>query len=154
MQTQAGIRNSQYAIDLRGHGESIYEGTDFSFNAIEQDILHFLNEHNIQRFIIVAHSMGSRIATYFCENHPDRVCGLLIEDMDMRCREPMIRDEQALLELSEFRRNFSNIDTLKEYLDEQNFFSQRKYSSCSKSRLESLKEVVIIIWVLALIRII
>ncbi len=136
---QAEIRNSRYAIDLRGHGESIYDGVDFSFKAMQQDILQFLNEHNIEKFIIVAHSMGSRIAAYFCANYPDRVCGLLIEDMDMRSREPMIMDDQSLLELSGFRRAFSSMEALKEYLDEQNFFPPEKVQKLFKEPSRILK---------------
>lgn len=75
-----------YAIDLPGFG--LTERVDknrVSFNPYSREgevqvIKIFLEKLNIKKVIILGHSMGGGIATYFTIKHPESVEKLIIED--------------------------------------------------------------------------
>jgi pimeloyl-ACP methyl ester carboxylesterase len=51
------------ALDLRGHGESpLGHPADFSPAALASDVLHAVRAAGIDRYVLVGHSMGGRIA--------------------------------------------------------------------------------------------
>jgi pimeloyl-ACP methyl ester carboxylesterase len=53
-----------------------------------EDVLHYLNERNIQRASIIGHSMGGKTALVFAHRYPDRVHKLVIADMAARAYAP------------------------------------------------------------------
>tara|TARA_R110002110_G_scaffold415797_1_gene656212 strand:+ start:34672 stop:35550 length:879 start_codon:yes stop_codon:yes gene_type:complete len=111
---ESGMKNEAYIIDLRGHGESIYNGVNFDLPAMAKDIAIFLNDNSLDKCIIVAHSMGSRVATYFCAEYPEYVSGLFIEDMDMKAKPEISFSENHTKRLSELKRLYR---TEKELID-------------------------------------
>lgn len=69
------------AMDMRGFGDSSNSpGGDYSVPTMSKDIDALLNHLGWKRAIIVAHSMGGRVATYFTANNPDRVAALVLID--------------------------------------------------------------------------
>nr|WP_294914561.1 alpha/beta fold hydrolase [uncultured Neokomagataea sp.] len=67
------------APDLRNHGESPHGPA--SYSAMAEDVLETLETHNINRFALVGHSMGGKVAMHLALKHPDRVSRLLVADM-------------------------------------------------------------------------
>lgn len=67
------------ALDQRGHGESVRPGV-YSFELLEQDFRDFVDLLGLDRFVLVAHSMGGGVGWIFSEKTPERLEVLVIED--------------------------------------------------------------------------
>jgi esterase len=69
------------ALDLRGHGDS---GRDpesrYDYDYHVADLEAVLGALGIDRFVLVGHSLGGRIAMRFAGAHPNRLAGLVIVD--------------------------------------------------------------------------
>lgn len=92
-----------YAIDLRGHGDSPLGSPEhYSLENVVQDVCEFVETQGLVKFILVAHSMGTRVATSFAAKKPECVAGYIIEDMEMVPREEEIIDAGELKRLMEF----------------------------------------------------
>lgn len=67
------------ALDQRGHGGSARTST-YSFELMSDDLLHFANAMNLERFALIGHSMGGTVSYLFSETFPSRIERLIIED--------------------------------------------------------------------------
>ncbi|GBR51193.1 esterase [Neokomagataea thailandica NBRC 106555] len=67
------------APDLRNHGDSPHGPV--SYAAMAQDVLETLDALNIQKFSIVGHSMGGKVAMQLALTSPERVQRLFVADM-------------------------------------------------------------------------
>lgn len=69
-----------YAPDLRGHGRSDWPG-DYSLELMCADAADFLDALAPGRVDLIGHSMGGAVALLLAERHPDRIAGLVLEDV-------------------------------------------------------------------------
>ena len=75
------------ALDLRGHGQSgwanpaAYKGADYT-----SDIAHLFDALDIDRAVIVAHSMSVYHAIRYAVSHPERVCRMVLIDIEAKGR--------------------------------------------------------------------
>lgn len=69
-----------HLIDQRNHGRSFHHN-DCSYPAMAEDLLRYMDHHNISSANILGHSMGGKTAMFFACNHPDRVKELIIADI-------------------------------------------------------------------------
>lgn len=68
-----------YALDLRGHGQSSRAPDQvYTHRSFADDIEAFMHALNIEKAVIVGHSMGGLIAHMFAVAHPDRVEALVL----------------------------------------------------------------------------
>lgn len=67
------------ALDQRGHGQSVRPGV-YSFEQLEADFREFVDALGLDRFVLVAHSMGSSVGWVFAEKTPARLNALIVED--------------------------------------------------------------------------
>lgn len=67
------------ALDQRGHGGSARTST-YSFELMCEDLLHFTNALNLERFTLIGHSMGGTVSYLFSEKFPSRIERLIVED--------------------------------------------------------------------------
>lgn len=67
------------ALDQRGHGESVRPG-EYSFEAMEADFRAFVDTLGLDRFALVAHSMGGTVGWLFARRTPERLQALVLED--------------------------------------------------------------------------
>ncbi|AVR00311.1 alpha/beta hydrolase [Oceanobacillus iheyensis] len=67
------------ALDQRGHGGSARTDS-YSFELMCEDLLHFANAMNLERFTLIGHSMGGTVSYLFSEAFPSRVERLIVED--------------------------------------------------------------------------
>lgn len=74
------------AYDLRGRGGSDKPERDYNLAAHNRDLLGLLDHFEIERPIIMGHSLGAHIAVCFAAHHPDRVAKLVLFDggLDVR----------------------------------------------------------------------
>lgn len=67
-------------VDLRNHGRSPHTPS-YSYDEMSTDLLCLLNELNIDQAVLIGHSMGGKVAMRFSLQHPERVKGLVVEDI-------------------------------------------------------------------------
>lgn len=67
------------AIDLRGHGHSEPPaGEQYTVEGLAEDIATVADALELDRFVLVAHSMGGSAAVAYAGSYPERVAGLLL----------------------------------------------------------------------------
>ena len=54
-----------HIIDLRNHGRS-FHNNNFSYHDMSNDLQEYLFQHNIQKPILIGHSLGGKVAMDFC----------------------------------------------------------------------------------------
>ena len=69
-----------YLLDLRNHGESSHDGSH-TYADMVSDLLLFMNSHEIDRAVILGHSMGGKVAMKFAMENPERLSSLIIADI-------------------------------------------------------------------------
>jgi pimeloyl-ACP methyl ester carboxylesterase len=69
------------ALDMRGHGDSGYDDEGrYDHQTMAEDVEAALASLEIERVVLVGHSMGGRVAMHFAGRNPDRVAGFVIVD--------------------------------------------------------------------------
>lgn len=76
-----------HAIDLRNHGRS-FHSDDMSFDAMSDDILNYLNHHQIEACYLLGHSLGGRSVIEFAYKHPEKIEKLIVADMAPKAYPP------------------------------------------------------------------
>lgn len=74
---------SVFIPDMRNHGHSGHSPS-LSYQAMSDDILEFIEEHQIKYPIIIGHSMGGKAAMHFTLEHPYLVKKLAVIDISLR----------------------------------------------------------------------
>ncbi len=69
-----------YLPDLRNHGNSPHRNSHTYFD-LKNDLLEFMNEHQIEQAVLLGHSMGGKTLMFFATDYPERVKALLIADV-------------------------------------------------------------------------
>lgn len=86
---------SVYIPDLRNHGQSPHSNV-FDFPSMEQDLLEFLEDHNLRNVNLIGHSLGGKVSMSFALHHPDLVKKLVIVDISLRRSRPGQEQQQLL----------------------------------------------------------
>jgi esterase len=69
-----------YLIDLRNHGNSPHTERH-TYALMKLDLLEFFDRYDIEKAILVGHSMGGKVAMSFAAEFPERVTSLVIIDI-------------------------------------------------------------------------
>ncbi|XP_063609703.1 sn-1-specific diacylglycerol lipase ABHD11-like, partial [Penaeus indicus] len=69
-----------YTVDARNHGDSPHT-PDISYPLLAEDLLHFLERHNIPKAVLMGHSMGGRAVMAAALTEPSVVEKLLVLDI-------------------------------------------------------------------------
>jgi len=70
-------------IDQRNHGSSPHTDTH-TFADLREDIKHFFDQQRLDKAFLLGHSMGGIAAIEFAFHYPERLAGLIIEDIAPR----------------------------------------------------------------------
>lgn len=69
------------AVDLRGHGDSAHDPKlRYDYGSHVRDLEAITAALEIERLVLVGHSLGGRIAALFAARHPERMAGLVLVD--------------------------------------------------------------------------
>lgn len=68
------------ALDLRNHGASPHV-VGMTYQLMKDDVLEVANALNLERFDLMGHSMGGKVAMTLALNHPERLRELIIVDI-------------------------------------------------------------------------
>ena len=66
--------------DLRNHGQSEHSG-EFNYSVLCNDVYEWLSELNIEKPIIMGHSMGGKIAMELVKKYPNDFSALIVLDI-------------------------------------------------------------------------
>lgn len=69
-----------HLVDQRNHGRSFWSDT-FDYGIMIEDLLKYLDHHNLQEVILLGHSMGGKTAMGFALSYADRVEKLIVADI-------------------------------------------------------------------------
>ncbi|MDX5345644.1 MAG: alpha/beta fold hydrolase, partial [Hymenobacteraceae bacterium] len=67
-------------VDMRNHGRSGHSH-DFDYNLMAEDLLEFVNDHQLEQPYVIGHSMGGKAAMKFALQNPDKVGKLIVVDI-------------------------------------------------------------------------
>ena len=75
-----GPTHTAIAWDMRGHGRSDYPNDDAQYSTalVMEDMLALLDAHDVERAILVGHSVGGYLSLRFRLLHPERVRALVL----------------------------------------------------------------------------
>ena len=85
-----------YALDLRNHGESPHNSR-MDYPALAADVLSWADGAGLDRFHILGHSMGGKVAMYLACRYPDRFKSLTVVDIAPRAVPPRWEKEFSLM---------------------------------------------------------
>ena len=92
------------AVDLIGHGESDAPETEYSKSLFAESVAAVMDDLDIERAILVGHSMGVTVARQFYRLYPDRVEALVAVDGAMIPMSPERLDQMmAPLRRSDYK---------------------------------------------------
>ena len=72
-----------YAIDTRGHGKTPRGSESFTIRQFAEDLLCFMDDHQIEKAHLLGFSDGGNIAMIFAIKHPDRVDRLILNGANL-----------------------------------------------------------------------
>jgi esterase len=72
-----------HLIDLRNHGRSPH-ADDFNYEVMCGDVLEYMEDNNIEKPIILGHSLGGKVAMNFAFLYPDKIEKLIVADIAPR----------------------------------------------------------------------
>lgn len=109
--------------DQRNHGRSMHSDT-FNYLALTDDLMEFIDEHNIEDPILLGHSMGGKVAMRFALENPEIIEKLIVVDISLR-QYPTRHQHKIIIQAMravDFDRanNLSDVeDQLKEFIPEK-----------------------------------
>tara|TARA_B100000780_G_scaffold165749_1_gene115925 strand:- start:164 stop:928 length:765 start_codon:yes stop_codon:yes gene_type:complete len=80
-----------HLIDQRNHGRS-FHADSFNYENLAKDLLQYIKYHNLEKIILLGHSMGGKTAMLFAVKYPALVDKLIIADISPRYYEPHHRE--------------------------------------------------------------
>lgn len=72
-----------YALDTRGHGQTPRGSAPFTIRQFAEDLLGFMDAHEIERAHLLGFSDGGNIALIFALRHPERVGRLILNGANL-----------------------------------------------------------------------
>ena len=75
-----------YAIDTRGHGKTPRGNAPFTIRQFADDLLGFMDKHQIKKAHLLGFSDGGNIAIVFAIMHPDRVNRLILNGANLNTK--------------------------------------------------------------------
>lgn len=69
-----------YIVDQRNHGKS-FHSDEMSYDLMSEDLLNFLDLHDLRKINLVGHSMGGKVAMNFALKHPKYIERLIVVDI-------------------------------------------------------------------------
>ena len=69
-----------HLIDQRNHGRS-FHADEFNYEVLVDDLLDYINHHNLESVSLLGHSMGGKTAMLFAVKYPQMIHKLLVADI-------------------------------------------------------------------------
>lgn len=92
-----GTHATLAAVDLRGRGRSNELPAPFGFGAHVHDMVAVLDALELERPVVVGHSLGAYVAAALADAHPDRVASLVLVDGGLSIPEARDADPEPFM---------------------------------------------------------
>ncbi|RPD99079.1 alpha/beta fold hydrolase [Aureibaculum marinum] len=69
-----------HLVDQRNHGRS-FHSSDFNYELMAEDLLRYIEYHNLKKVNLIGHSMGGKVAMLFAVTYPERMNKLIVADI-------------------------------------------------------------------------
>ena len=69
-----------YLLDQRNHGRSPHSH-EHNYEVMKEDLREFMDKMELEKAILVGHSMGGKTVMFFARDYPDRVSSLVVVDI-------------------------------------------------------------------------
>lgn len=69
-----------HGLDLRNHGRSP-QSPEMTYSLMADDVLEYMDDQNLQKVILLGHSMGGKVAMTLALKAPQRVSALVVIDI-------------------------------------------------------------------------
>ncbi|MCH7534576.1 MAG: alpha/beta fold hydrolase [Bacteroidetes bacterium] len=89
---QFGESHQVYALDIRNHGNSPHSD-EFNYQLMVEDLIEFVEKHELDKVNLVGHSMGGKMAMAFVNEYPDKVNKLVVLDIGVH-KYPLHHEEK------------------------------------------------------------
>lgn len=76
-----------YLVDQRNHGRSPHS-PDFTYEAMAADLAEFIEDHGLEKPVLVGHSMGGKTVMQYAETYPGTYDKLVIVDIGPKAYPP------------------------------------------------------------------
>jgi esterase len=83
-----------YLVDQRNHGHSPHAEIH-NYQVMKDDLIAFMDRHDLQKAILVGHSMGGKTVMFLAEAYPERVDSLIVIDIAPTTCHPDDNSSQA-----------------------------------------------------------
>lgn len=110
------------SIDVRNHGRS-FHSEDMSFESLAKDIKNLSENLQINKFHLLGHSMGGKIAMEFASQYPEFLLSLIVVDVAPYTYPPHHQDVFEMLRAIDLKQYTSRQDIESEvrlYLNDEN----------------------------------
>jgi pimeloyl-ACP methyl ester carboxylesterase len=92
------VRACVLAPDLRGRGHSAALPSPYGIDAHVADLLATLDDAEVEKALLVGHSMGAYVATAVAAAHPERVSGVVLLDGGLAVPPALEEDADELID--------------------------------------------------------
>lgn len=141
-----------HVIDQRNHGRS-FHSEDFTFDLMVEDVMDYLEYHDLVTVNFLGHSMGGKVAMLFAITYPHLVHKLIVADIAPRYYPPhhqFILEALHAVDFSKVRSRDEVDDIFKKYIPEfgirqfllKNVYRKTKEQLAYRFNLESLSNNV------------
>jgi len=69
-----------FLIDQRNHGRSPHS-SEHNYKLMLEDLYEFIETQNIEKAILIGHSMGGKTVMHFANQYPEKVSSLIVLDI-------------------------------------------------------------------------
>ena len=110
-----------HVLDLRNHGRS-FHSQSMSHDDLANDILHYMEFHNIEKANLLGHSLGGKAVMQFAIKYPEKVNKLIVVDISPKAYPPHHQGIIKALQSVDFTKVESRQDVEKvlgEYIHEK-----------------------------------
>jgi esterase len=139
-----------HLIDQRNHGRS-FQTDEFSYEVMVDDLLHYIEHHNLKNVHLLGHSMGGKTVMLFGATYPEKVHKLIVADIGPKFypnHHEAILDGLNTIDFSEQKSRTAIEEVLKNYIPEvgirqfllKNVFRETKEQLAFRFNLKSLTD--------------
>ncbi|OSY86859.1 alpha/beta hydrolase [Tenacibaculum holothuriorum] len=90
-----------HLIDQRNHGRS-FHSDEFDYELMVEDLHNYIEHHNLEKVILLGHSMGGKTVMLFATEYEDLVEKLIVADISPRMYPPHHNEILAALNSVDF----------------------------------------------------
>jgi len=110
-----------HLLDQRNHGRSFHSDA-FSYEIMAEDLKKYCEENNLNKIVLLGHSMGGKVAMQFAVTYPEKVSKLIVADIGPKAYPPHHQDILKALSQLDFLKIKSRSeaeDILSEYIKDE-----------------------------------